>query len=351
MDHQSSKHPPDSSEQLQLSQQMSEDLLNGDSQASWDIEFLLSDWGPLTPEVDSALDYSSQRPPQQEAPAIKDRGGQEHHQANKGSPVVDVLPPAAAQPELYQHAYGTDPTGLLTFPGHAHEDQFAYPQGASVDRHGRGHPSKVSSCGFSPYYPLHQPSVMTFPETNFLPPPAVNPDPRHYAYVSHFNHNANFFSEYVHSQAAGQLLLHQQPLMAMPLLPPGGSEGKRGQRPAGKKRPAVHSCEYPGCSKSYTKSSHLKAHLRTHTGIHPPPPTVPATMPRICLTIAHSSISRLGEKPYHCPWEGCCWKFARSDELTRHYRKHTGQKPYECLLCQRAFSRSDHLALHMKRHA
>lgn len=58
----------------------------------------------------------------------------------------------------------------------------------------------------------------------------------------------------------------------------------------------------------------------------------------------------LGEKPYHCSWEGCSWKFARSDELTRHYRKHTGQKPYECMLCQRAFSRSDHLALHMKRH-
>lgn len=57
-----------------------------------------------------------------------------------------------------------------------------------------------------------------------------------------------------------------------------------------------------------------------------------------------------GEKPYQCSWEGCNWKFARSDELTRHYRKHTGQKPYECVLCQRAFSRSDHLALHMKRH-
>lgn len=57
-----------------------------------------------------------------------------------------------------------------------------------------------------------------------------------------------------------------------------------------------------------------------------------------------------GEKPYHCSWDGCGWKFARSDELTRHFRKHTGQKPYECMLCHRAFSRSDHLALHMKRH-
>ncbi|KAJ8306077.1 hypothetical protein KUTeg_016622 [Tegillarca granosa] len=48
--------------------------------------------------------------------------------------------------------------------------------------------------------------------------------------------------------------------------------------------------------------------------------------------------------------KGCGWKFARSDELTRHYRKHTGDRPFQCHLCERAFSRSDHLSLHMKRH-
>ena len=97
---------------------------------------------------------------------------------------------------------------------------------------------------------------------------------------------------------------------------------KSGAQSMKPKKKAIFSCPIDGCIKTFLCMSNLEAHKRNHRG----------------------------EKPFKCSWKDCSWRFTRCYELSRHMRKHTEDRPYQCRMCERAFFRSDHLSLHMKRH-
>ncbi|KAL3888911.1 hypothetical protein ACJMK2_001280 [Sinanodonta woodiana] len=52
-----------------------------------------------------------------------------------------------------------------------------------------------------------------------------------------------------------------------------------------------------------------------------------------------------GEKPLKC--EVCDKMFTQSGSLQVHMRKHTGERPFKCKVCDKMFSQSGGLKAHM----
>ncbi|KAF6778409.1 hypothetical protein AHF37_02197 [Paragonimus kellicotti] len=72
-------------------------------------------------------------------------------------------------------------------------------------------------------------------------------------------------------------------------------------------QPKNYICPVDGCDLIFHRKTHLKRHIATHDD---------------------------AEKKYHCQWPNCQRRFCSEETLNLHYRKHTGEKPFNCALCQ-----------------
>ena len=105
------------------------------------------------------------------------------------------------------------------------------------------------------------------------------------------------------------------------------------------------------CEKRFPTFAYLKSHQKSHTDLKP----------YICKGCGkgfrtkkeadrHFIAIHTDIRPFECSYEGCTKTFPLNSRKNIHERTHTGDKPYKCTFCEKAFNRGSTLNKHIKIH-
>ncbi|XP_029116005.1 zinc finger protein 384-like isoform X4 [Scleropages formosus] len=109
-----------------------------------------------------------------------------------------------------------------------------------------------------------------------------------------------------------------------------------------------HKC--PHCSKSFANSSYLAQHIRIHTGVKPYTCSYCQKSFRQLSHLQQHNRIHTGDRPYKCVHPGCEKAFTQLSNLQSHRRQHNKDKPFKCHNCNRGYTDSASLEVHLSTH-